>query len=327
MKNIMHEKSQGINEQNEPLDRIQMQTFEDDGAVLVDLRLNPDLLDRAEAAWDRFDKAEDSTPQSIFEDPDYVELISAPVFEQIAKQVLRSDRVFILETGRAGTGLGRTDANDKARRNEWPEKHGVRSEWANSMHIDVQVTTEDFEATPRREHLAIWFWLNDVPDERAAMRVLKGSHKSLGAHWQEMQQRWKADPNASLPRRCGPRWEAEGEPDARFFAGLEPTAMAAPRGHAQVFSQSLLHAGWHSDDTEPRKGFHISWVADEVSIGGMCFNDQSGRIDSVRERSAKLRKVMDPKRRHVAMDAATLERLVDLWEEEWPPTLRQRFRL
>ena len=81
-----------------------------------------------------------------------MELISAPVFEQIAKQVLRSDRVFILETGRAGTGLERADANDRAQHNDWPEKHGVRSEWANSMHIDVQVTTEDFEATPRREH-------------------------------------------------------------------------------------------------------------------------------------------------------------------------------
>ncbi len=195
------------------------------------------------------------------------------------------------------------------------------------MHTDVQVTTEDFEATPRREHLAIWFWLNDVPAERAAMRVLKGSHKRLGAHWQEMQQRWKANPNSPLPVRHGPRWEAEGEPDARWFAALEPTAMAAPRGYAQVFSQSLLHAGWHSEDTEPRKGFHISWVADGVSIGGMRFNDQSGRIDGVRQRSAELRQVMAPERRHVAMDNSTLERLVELWDEEWPPTLRGRFRL
>ena len=310
-----------------PLDTAQMQAFEDDGAVLVDLRLGLDLLDRAEAAWDRLAEAVDPSPNSIFDDQDFVELISAPVFEQIAKQVLRSDRVFILETGRAGTGLDRADMNERAKRNDWPEKHGFRSEWANSMHIDVQVTTEDFEATPRREHLAIWFWLNDVPAERAAMRVLKGSHKRLGAHWQEMQQRWKADPPAPLPLRHGPRWEAEGEPDARWFAGLEPTAMAAARGYAQVFSQSLLHAGWHSQDTEPRKGFHISWVADGVSIGGMRFNEQSGRIDGVRERSAKLREVMAPERRHVAMEDSTLERLVGLWEEEWPPTLRGRFRL
>jgi len=310
-----------------PLDATQMQAFEDDGAVLVDLRLSRDLLDRAEAAWDRQATGGDSTVRSIFDNQDYVELISAPVFEEIAKQVLRSDKVFILETGRAGTGIDRATTNQMAQRNGWPEKHGIRSEWANSMHIDVQVTTEDFEATPRREHLAIWFWVNDVPAERAAMRVLKGSHKRLGAHWQEMQQRWKAEPNIQLPVQHGPRWEAEGEPDARWFAGLDPTPMAATRGYAQVFSQSLLHAGWHSEDTEPRKGFHISWIADGVSIGGMCFNDQSGRIEGVRQRSAELRQAMAPERRHIAMDDSTLNRLLEQWEEKWPPTLRGRFRL
>ena len=195
------------------------------------------------------------------------------------------------------------------------------------MHTDVQVTTEDFEATPRREHLAIWFWLNDVPAERAAMRVSLGSHKRLGAHWQEMQRRWAEDPGAPLPVMHGPRWEAEGEPDARWWAGEEPTAMAAKRGHAQVFSQSLLHAGWHSESEVPRKGMHVSWVAEGVSIGGMAFNDNAGRIDGVRERSRALRERLPADRRHIAMDDATLDRLVAAWVEEWPPTLRGRFRL
>ena len=61
-----------INQQSAPLDGAQMQAFENDGAVLVDLHLDPDLLDRAEAVWDRFDKAEDSTPQRFFEDRDFV---------------------------------------------------------------------------------------------------------------------------------------------------------------------------------------------------------------------------------------------------------------
>ena len=47
-----------------PLDAAQVQAFEDDGAVLVDLRLSLDLLDKAEAAWDRLDKAGDTTPHS-----------------------------------------------------------------------------------------------------------------------------------------------------------------------------------------------------------------------------------------------------------------------
>jgi hypothetical protein len=53
----------------------------------------------------------------------------------------------------------------------------------------------------------------------------------------------------------------------------------------------------------------------------------TGCASGVRERGAKLREVMDPERRHVAMDDSMLERLVELWEEEWPPALRGRFRL
>eukprot|EP01047_Picozoa_sp_COSAG01_P109416 COSAG01_NODE_38292_length_491_cov_1.512755_1_plen_59_part_00 len=46
--------------------------------------------------------------------------------------------------------------------------------------------------------------------------------------------------------------------------------MVARRGEAQVFTQSIVHAGWHRDDIgTPRKGMHCSWVAEGVSIGGM----------------------------------------------------------
>ena len=51
----MQNGSQSISQQSAPLDGVQMQAFENDGAVLVDLQLDPDLLNRAEAAWDRFD--------------------------------------------------------------------------------------------------------------------------------------------------------------------------------------------------------------------------------------------------------------------------------
>ena len=74
-------------------------------------------------------------------------------------------------------------------------------------------------------------------------------------------------------------------------------------------------------------GVVSSWVADGVSIGGMRFNDQSGRIDDLRQQSAELRQLMEPERRHVAMDETKLEQLLRLWEEEWPPALRRRFRL
>jgi hypothetical protein len=34
-----------------------------------------------------------------------------------------------------------------------------------------QVTESDFDATPRRDLLALWLWLNDVPAERGAIRA------------------------------------------------------------------------------------------------------------------------------------------------------------
>jgi hypothetical protein len=241
----------------------QMAQFEVDGATMVNLRLSPADLDAAEAVWDR-----NISPS--WEDDEWVRLMGQPCFEAIAKQVLRSDKVYILEAGRAGEG-NPADARVLA---GWPEKHGEvrlpaplcpplhecvacplgprtftpagcsvaacvmlctaqRTEWSNSMHTDNQVTTDDFGATPRRDWLAIWFWLNDVSAERAAMRVLTGSHTQLHSHWQEMQRLGAA--GLPLPVRRGCRWESPGEPDARW-AGVSPFDAAVLTG------MSLLHA-------------------------------------------------------------------------------------
>ena len=87
------------------------------------------------------------------------------------------------------------------------------------------MSLSDFHATPRREHLAIWVWLKDVTPERAALRVLKGSHAAFQEHWEAM----LSLPEEELPVSHGPRWEDPGEPDARPFAAAEPTPMVARR--------------------------------------------------------------------------------------------------
>ena len=84
-----------------------MQAFENDGAVPADLHLDPDLLDRAEAVWDRFDRAEDATPQSILR-IDYVELISAPVFGKSPSRCCAVTRFYPRNRARRnGFGTGR----------------------------------------------------------------------------------------------------------------------------------------------------------------------------------------------------------------------------
>ena len=76
-----------------PLDVMQLQAFEDDGAVLVDLRLDSSPLDRAEAAWDKSASQNDGDAQQLWDDPAWAELISAAILGEIAEQVLRSDTV------------------------------------------------------------------------------------------------------------------------------------------------------------------------------------------------------------------------------------------
>lgn len=48
----------------------------------------------------------------------------------------------------------------------------------------MQITRSDWEATPRRDMLAIWLWVNGVPPNRGAMRVLPGSHLPIADHWE-----------------------------------------------------------------------------------------------------------------------------------------------
>ena len=139
--------------------------------MVVDPGLPPELLDRMEAAWDRI-KAQSEEMQTSgtltsgnpmsavgytapLYDEDYLDFIALPVWEEITKQVLRSPSVYIFESGpheRPPSGPGPYPP--------WQE------EWEKGMHLDVQLTSADFEATPRREMLAIWVWLNDVPRVR-----------------------------------------------------------------------------------------------------------------------------------------------------------------
>lgn len=238
----------------------QLAAFEEDGAVLVDPQLSSSFLDRMESAWDRI-KAESQRMQTSgtlqpgnpmsavgytapVYDGEYLEFIALPIWEQIAKQVLRSPSVYIFESGpheRAPSGAGPHP--------NWQE------EWERSMHLDVQLTTADFNATPRREMLAIWVWLTDVPAHRGAMRVLKGSHRVIMAHWDRQ---LASSRQASLPRVHGLRppaarqatetadvWRSKEiipELTSTPFCEQEPSAMVARRGQAQCVRRWLL---WH----------------------------------------------------------------------------------
>lgn len=104
------------------------------------------------------------------DDQGYVEAISHPFFEDIAKQMLRTDRVYTIEHGVHSRPPAAATPQHEGMEQAMAE-HDAQAEWDGGCHVDWQVTESDFDATPRRDLLALWLWLNDVPAERAAMRI------------------------------------------------------------------------------------------------------------------------------------------------------------
>ncbi len=109
--------------------------YEENGAVTIDGPLSDEELDRAEAAWDRI-KANGEKP---YDDPDYVDVVQHPYFEEVAKKVLRAESVHLW------WGLSPHE------RPPWNKPFdSARDQWGNGCHVDIQATWEDFQATPRR---------------------------------------------------------------------------------------------------------------------------------------------------------------------------------
>ena len=80
-----------------PLTSAQCEQFEELGYTLVDtpMMADPSWLDKAEATWARKTGAQ----RSDAIDRGYVELIAHPFFEDVAKQMLRTDHVRTIEHG------------------------------------------------------------------------------------------------------------------------------------------------------------------------------------------------------------------------------------
>ena len=165
----------------------ELRKYEKEGAVIIDSPFTTEELDRAESAWDRL--KESGRPP--YEDPDYVDVVQHPYFEEVAKKLLRADAVHLW------WGLS---PHERA-----PAKAPFASpgdQWTSGCHIDIQATWEDFMATPRRMRAELWFWVNDVPEHRGAMRILEGSHRPIMQHFSRV---LTPEHKAMLPRVHGLR--------------------------------------------------------------------------------------------------------------------------
>ena len=285
----------------------QIEQYDRDGFVTIDTPFTSRELDRAEAAWDRWAR-DGATP---YEDAGYVDVIQHPFFEAVACDVLRSKSVHLWWSL---SPIGRMPA---------PPPHPDPDEqWTGGSHVDIQATLQDFEATPRRMRAELWFWLNDVPEHRGAMRILPGSHRPIMAHWDAV---LGPEQKAMLPRVHGlcpapsnksDRAYPEGIPDLEGMPWIQrqPVPAVARRGQMLVLCSAGLHSAWQNEDTVPRKSIGTSWVA----AGVRCGLPRDQLASATRFLSA-LKQRLRPDRSHIV--SGDFDWLFESdYEPKWPQT-------
>ena len=156
--------------------------------MIIDTPFSTEEIDTAEAAWDRWHEEKGAA----YDDPDIVNAIQQPFWEETAKQFLRAQGCVYWWT------VGCHDRPPMAEPEEgYPS---WEQEWAGACHTDIQLTRADWEATPRRNRCEVWWWLNDVPPERGAMRIMPGSMHHIMDHWSAT---LSPEQQAALPRVHG----------------------------------------------------------------------------------------------------------------------------
>ncbi|MGA1197264.1 MAG: phytanoyl-CoA dioxygenase family protein [Candidatus Latescibacterota bacterium] len=295
-----------IKEMGMSLTDAELNTYQDEGAVIIDTPFTSEELDKAEAAWDRL--TTNGAPP--YEDPDYVNLVQHPYLEAVAKKVLKAQAVHL---------WGGVRPHERA-----PSKGpfgSARERWEKGYHTDIQATWEDFNATPRRMRAELWLWVNDVPIDRGAMRILPGSHKPIMEHWSRV---LTPEHKAELPRvhglRPDPTEKSLAYPECvpqlsdTLWADQEPVPQVARRGQMLILCSAGLHSAWENEDVVPRKAMTTSWVANGVKCG-LPKNQRDGVLSFFPE----LRKKLRPERKHIVPE--NFDWLFESdYEPKWPET-------
>src|SRR5437763_13145155 len=132
----------------------QLDEFLTRGEVTIDTPLTPAQIAGASAAFDRLLRLRPPAPGEkpryrseltcSYFDPELVEIIQHPFFEEVAKQALNAESVRFFQTAIVTA---------------YPVPEAA---WSFDQHVDIQYRLSDFDTVPRRMICSFFLWLTDV---------------------------------------------------------------------------------------------------------------------------------------------------------------------
>ncbi len=250
----------------------EIQQFSDLGAVTIDTPLTQQQLTAASVVFDRLLPGPGEKPRyrvsttCTFYDPELLDIIQHPFFEEVAKRVLRADEVRFFQTAIVTT---------------YPAPN---TPFSFDQHVDVQYCLSDLDAIPRRMVCSYFLWIEDVTEKRAPLMYRPGSHRLI------------AKERESQPELKGGAAHVEGVALARLpqLDYADPSPVVARAGQATVLTTAMVHGASINVDTLPRKAMVITFTAEGVEIGL-----PQNQADVKRDYDRELKKRLRPERAHI----------------------------
>ena len=250
----------------------EIQQFSDLGAVTIDTPLTQQQLTAASDVFDRLLPGPGEKPRyrvsttCTFYDPELLDIIQHPFFEEVAKRVLRADEVRFFQTAIVTT---------------YPAPN---TPFSFDQHVDVQYCLSDLDATPRRMVCSYFLWIKDVTEKRAPLMYRPGSHRLI-ARERENQPELKG----SLPLVAG-----VSLPKLPQLDYTEAIPVVARAGQTTVLTTAMVHGASINVDTVPRKAMVITFTAADVEVGL-----PQNQAETKRAYDRELKRRLRPERAHI----------------------------
>ncbi|MSS73189.1 MAG: hypothetical protein EXS64_17105 [Candidatus Latescibacteria bacterium] len=253
----------------------ELNRFIEDGVVTVDTPFTDRQIAEASAAFDRLMPFQAPAPGQAprhrvavtrYDDPVLLDILQHPFFEAVSRQALRAEAVHFFQTYLITS---------------YPQP-GVPFSF--DQHVDIQYGLDDLRAEPRRMLCSFFLWINGVNERRAPLMLRPRSH------WLIAENR-ERDPSlrGSAPRVAGVKL-AQLPP----LPYADPTPIVARAGQVSVATTATIHGASVNVDTEPRKAFLTTFVAEGVEI-----ELPENQAAAKREYDPELRRHLRPDRAHI----------------------------